>query len=126
MAAVPDPPATLAGTRLCDHRRTRAPGREQHLPAHLAEKPHGLSARKRLALYVADTAILAGIAPGPADAVVEHREGFARLELTNDFRILRGPCQQRRPGFDHPLHRLRVVRSEHPIGERHVGEVVAV
>jgi hypothetical protein len=52
-------------------------------PAARCDERSGLA--ESLASDVTDAAIGTGIAPGPADRIVEHREGFALAELADGF-----------------------------------------
>ena len=76
---------------------------------------------------IADAALLAGVAPGPAEAVVEHRERLAGLELERALRPRPTARREASVARDHrPIERLGIMRGDHPVGERDVGEVVAI
>ena len=75
---------------------------------------------------VANAPILACIAPGPAQAVVEHCEMFARRKLADRLSVLIGPGQQRCGRSDHPVDRFGIMGCDHSAGERDVGKILAV
>jgi hypothetical protein len=75
---------------------------------------------------VADTAVFAGIAPCPAETVVEHVEPLAWAEVTEALSVFRRPTPKRRRYRDLTLYRLGVVRRDDASGERNVGKVLAI
>jgi hypothetical protein len=75
---------------------------------------------------IADNAVLAGIAPGPPKAIVEHRKKRARFEIGERFGVVRWAGAQGRGPRDDPVERLGVMRGDYSVGERPVGKVAAV
>jgi len=73
--------------------------------------------------HVADAALFTGIAPSPAETVVEHRERVAGLELEQRLGIVRWGREEVRGLRHHPLKRLGVVRCDDLVDERAIGEV---
>ena len=80
----------------------------------------------RLASHVSDAAILAGIAPRPAEAVVEHRERVAGLELGKGLGLVARSRAKDFGAGHRALERLGVVGSDDPVGECDVGKVAPV
>ena len=75
---------------------------------------------------VADPPVLAGVAPGPAETIVEHFEPFSGLEFANDLGFERRRYPELGCATDLALDRLGVMRSDDLPGERKVGKVLAV
>ena len=75
---------------------------------------------------VAHAAVLFGIAPGPAEAVVEHLEALSWLEIANDFGVFGRTRSKWRPRRNLSFYRFGIMRGDHASGERDVGQVLAV
>ena len=71
-------------------------------------------------------ALFAGVAPGPAETVVEHRERVAGLELEQGNAILGGGSTQCFGADQNALERLGIMRGDDLVGERAVGEIAPV
>ena len=84
------------------------------------------SSAQCFAPHVADAAVLARIAPGPAEAIVKQFEGFASPQRADNLRPVRGSGAQVRVHPDMTGDRLGVVRRNHAPGEGDVGEVLAI
>jgi hypothetical protein len=82
--------------------------------------------KERVAPDIADAPLRAGIAPAPAEAVVEHRESFSRLQQPDHGGVVRWGAPQRRWSADDAIERNREMGGNDPAGERDVGEVPAV
>ena len=102
------------------------PRRKQHLHAHLATNLGPSLRRKRRARRVADTPLFAGVAPRPAQAVVEHQQALAGLELEHRLGLRRRARAQCRRSAKMPLDRLGIMRGDHSTGERDVGQILAI
>src|SRR4051794_1280302 len=66
-----------------------------------------------------------GVAPGPAEAVVEHGEDVTDLHLANGSAIRRWRRAEWRRSRNRAVERLGIVRCDHPPGEPDVGEILA-
>ena len=76
---------------------------------------------ERFGPQIADATLCACVSPSPAEAIVEHRERVAGLELEQGFRLVGGArAKTRRPGDD-PLERLGIMGSDDGMGQRDVG-----
>ena len=75
---------------------------------------------------VADETLPPGIAPGPAETVVEHLEPVAGRQLSDCVGILGRPRSKGCAGGDRPLDRLGIMRCDHAPRERDVGEILAI
>src|SRR5213595_1922178 len=75
---------------------------------------------------VADSAVLTGIAPRPAEAVIEHVEPLAGRKLADRLRLRRGAASKRAREGNLALDRLGVMGSDHPAGESDIGEILAI
>jgi hypothetical protein len=69
-----------------------------------------------LAPDVADAPFLASIAPRPAEAFVEHPEGFAGRDLADCFAFVRRESPQDCFSDDRAIDRLGIVGSDDPPG----------
>src|SRR6185312_12809111 len=96
VAVVPSTAAEMAGARLDHHRGAGAALGEQPLHFGLATNRRASLTSERGARHIADAAIGAAIAPGPAKAFVEHLERRARPEFLHGLRIGRGRAPQGR------------------------------
>jgi len=99
---------------------------DQSLSAGLAANNDRELARYRFRGDVADEALSTGIAPGPAEAVVEHCEGVSGLEVGQSIGVFRWTALQRRIRTDHTVERLGIMGGDDLAGERPVGEVLAI
>jgi len=81
---------------------------------------------ERVAPDVADATISTGIAPRPAEAVIEHREGGSDFDLADRRRIFLGRRTKQRFGGDEAVQRLGIMRRNDAPGECNVGKVLAV
>jgi hypothetical protein len=74
---------------------------------------------------VADAAVGAGIAPGPAPCVVEHPKFVADAELSDQLGRIVGGAAEGGGGGQAARHRFGIMGSDDPAGESDVGEVLA-
>jgi len=86
----------------------------------------GLGEANLVAPNIANTPLLARIAPSPAKAVVEHREGFASCEFANDSGIVGRSGAQRDRRRDKAAQRFGIMGGDHPARERDVGKILAI
>ena len=75
---------------------------------------------------IADDALAAGIAPRPAQTVVEHRKRIAGGQVAEGFGFLRRTGSQSRSPGHPPIKRLGVMGSDNAVGQIAVGEVAAI
>ncbi len=73
-----------------------------------------------------DPAFGAGVAPGPAERVVEHFERFSGLELPDDGGFVGWTVSQDGRDRDDAMDRIGIMRRDHPTGERDIGKVLAI
>src|SRR5690348_14268141 len=115
----------MAAARLCDHWPDRTARHQQHLRFDLVTNVRP-SLSECVAPNIADAPVLAGIAPGPAETVVEHREMLARGELLDDLGILlRCDAKSGRPSYD-AVDRIGIMGSDDPADQGDVGQVFAI
>ena len=75
---------------------------------------------------VAHAAVVTGIAPGPAEAVVEHLEALSWVEIPNDFGLFGRTRSKGSLRRNLSLYRFGIMRGDYASGERDVGQILAV
>jgi len=75
---------------------------------------------------IADAAVAAGIAPRPADTVIEQSKGFARRERADGLGIRIRRRAKFGRGRDRAVERLGIMGGDHAAGQSDVGEVRAI
>jgi hypothetical protein len=75
---------------------------------------------------MADAALLAGIAPRPAEALIEQLERIAVAQFADDFGIFVRSGAKLRTADNRSPDRLGIMRGDHAADERHVGEILAI
>ena len=93
--------------------------------AAVSERKRYLEA-ERLAPDVADAAFGAGIAPCPAEAVVEQVERLAGIDIAQGFGVVSRQCAEDRRIRDRPRQRLGIMRCDDAAGEGYVSEILAI
>ena len=102
------------------------PDIRRRLPA-VASQHRQLGGRsKSVRVDVADEAVRPAIAPGPAEAVVEHLERVARCKLRDRGGILAGLRSKHCCSRNDLRERLGVMRGNYPTRQRDVGQVLAI
>ena len=81
---------------------------------------------ERTARDVADAPIASGIAPRPAETVVQQCERLAGGQLPDDWRTFGRRCPQHSFCNHHTVQRLGIVRRDHRRCERYVCKVLAL
>ena len=77
-------------------------------------------------MEITDPPVFARVAPGPAEAVVEHPERLTRLQFADHGSVhARRRTKCRRFGKQ-ALERFGIMGGNHAAGERDVGEVLAI
>jgi hypothetical protein len=125
MAAISEKAAAGAPTRLGDDRNDRADRPDQPLSVVLARLGASLS-RERVAPYISDASLFAGVAPRPAQAVVKHRERLSGLQLADLVGISPWDGAEIRRSSDRAEKRLGIMGRDDPACERDIREIFAV
>ena len=126
LAALPSAASASAAARLGRSGIDCGSCRNQHLSADLDALAAELVDGDGGKMDIADPPIRPGISPCPAEAVVEHLETLSGRELTDCCRFLRRPVAEQRRRRNFPRDRLRIMRCDHPSGERNVRKVLAI